>query len=468
MGSVMQWSNLADLALPDLFPDDDDPDPALATHLPSMVLEDLNKLIAKYVKGVHIFNPILDLPYVRRCAEEIAEFGLTWTVDTCLVMLVCAIGAMSEGPGPSNEILEDNFKQAWEYWSVASKRFGLIISQDNIEAIQCLSLVGIWYMHSMQPLQAWKYFSLAGNAWYASTRRRALLGDSSATQQDEGQVSLQQSLYFTIYKSECELRIDLNIPGSILADIDLPFTFPLPPSLDMQRPPKDVEITQRGWYYYLADIAARHQVNNLMRLRSGLTVSPERQNMLKLYQNVDVLEAQLAEWHKALPSTISFQAPNDTMVPPSDELSSILHFRYLVISELTYRPFVQLCVEHELDMEASRLSSIVLMAEHCLRLCVFKLQELSNLTPRRHHGTWFGLNTILLSSLILSAVYRARRDPKRLGAASIVMPNGWKEEITRTVRQWHRFLQAKNGGAQKIKQSIDWILRDVDIPTVTR
>jgi hypothetical protein len=27
----------------------------------------------------------------------------------------------------------------------------------------------IWHMHLLQPLQAWKYFNLAGNAWYAAT-----------------------------------------------------------------------------------------------------------------------------------------------------------------------------------------------------------------------------------------------------------------------------------------------------------
>lgn len=458
---MLQWSSLSDINFPDLFPDDEEPEDELSHAIPSLDYVELSRLVSKYSAGVHMYNPILDLSRVRRLVSQISENGLDWSASTCLVMLVCAVGAITELDSPDTDgPPKDETRLAMQYWSVAAKRIGCVMAQHSIESIQCLCLAGIWYMNNIRPLQAWKFFSLAGNAWYATTRRQPPSAALDDARERENTATLEQSLYFTIYKSECELRIDLNIPGSVLADISLPYAFPLPPHLDRQKPTSDSGITERGWYFYLADIAARHLINSLIRARSEFRLGSEPADIQRLLADVQIFETQLMKWHASLPPILSFLIPHGKLSGISDEPSLILRFRYLTISELLYRPFVQLCVENRLDLDPELSRSVTTMASRCLQACMHKLESISYRHPTRHQGTWLGLGSIATCIAVLAAANRARRDPQLFGAAGLIMPVGWYEQGLRIVELWGRFWNGKTGGTQRIKQVIDLISID--------
>lgn len=170
------------------------------THsLPSLQLSELLPLEAKFIANVHPKNPIVDPEALRRHIHHIAENGLDWSTETCLVALVCALGAYSQAYDPedgfSQEIADstDSDKLAREYWGIAIKRLGVVIGENNTAAIQCLNLAGyvhysaapllvsngrqrllrrIWHMYNMDPLRAWKCFNLASNAWYTNIYSR--------------------------------------------------------------------------------------------------------------------------------------------------------------------------------------------------------------------------------------------------------------------------------------------------------
>lgn len=123
------------------------------THsVPSIELADLVRLEARFAAYVHPKNPIVDMRVLRQRVHEVAEHGLEWTSSTCLVALVCALGLFAEeytiqdyqnpvSPvRPVVQVERDNL--ARQYWSIALKRFGLLMDQDTIEAIQCFCLAG--------------------------------------------------------------------------------------------------------------------------------------------------------------------------------------------------------------------------------------------------------------------------------------------------------------------------------------
>jgi hypothetical protein len=133
--------------------------------LPSMEYSELRRLEAKYVSYVHTKNPIMDLGVLHQLISQQAENGLDWSTRTCLICLVCALGALSRkyspdkvgtafspqtfhsqslSPGTPSSIaaFEGESQLAAQYWSVAAKRLGFVIGQNSLEAVQCLCLTG--------------------------------------------------------------------------------------------------------------------------------------------------------------------------------------------------------------------------------------------------------------------------------------------------------------------------------------
>ncbi|KAM0127289.1 hypothetical protein ACHAP3_008857 [Botrytis cinerea] len=178
LNAVLKWKSFSQPCPYAVSITDEDKHYPSAGSLPSTEVTELLRLEAKYITNVHTKNPTLDLPTLHALILQVAEYGFDWSTRTCMVALVCALGAYSESyvldqnsqshtpVGSSNE---GEAAIAYQYWNVAVKRLGPVIEQTSLEAVQCLCLTGIWYMNNMQPLHGWKYFALASNTWYTTT-----------------------------------------------------------------------------------------------------------------------------------------------------------------------------------------------------------------------------------------------------------------------------------------------------------
>lgn len=155
----------------------------------------LLRLTAKYLTGVHVKNPILDPVILQRYILDTVQHGLDWSPQACLLCLVCAIGAIvgsdeTDIPMAPNQTttasLTSEPELAFQMFEQASRRLGVAISQDDTLAIQCACLTGyvssllyetssdkilimqsIWYMCNIQPIKAWRFFSIASITWCA-------------------------------------------------------------------------------------------------------------------------------------------------------------------------------------------------------------------------------------------------------------------------------------------------------------
>jgi hypothetical protein len=58
--------------------------------------EQIPTLVDRFIQNVHTKNPILDLESLIRSGRHAAEFGLQWDAQSCLVLLACALGCISQ------------------------------------------------------------------------------------------------------------------------------------------------------------------------------------------------------------------------------------------------------------------------------------------------------------------------------------------------------------------------------------
>ncbi|KAJ0329218.1 hypothetical protein COL5a_004454 [Colletotrichum fioriniae] len=114
-------------------------------------------------------------------------------------------------------------------------------------------------------------------------------------------LSMEQILYFTCFKSECELAFELSLPGSILAGVDYPYSLPNPPTLGvMNLDNKALMMEQRSWYYYLAEISARHLIDRFTQAQKRCPPHPTEHGIDRMLEVFEVFDAQLSDWLRRL------------------------------------------------------------------------------------------------------------------------------------------------------------------------
>jgi hypothetical protein len=134
---------------------------------PVMDFSELSRLVDRFVRLVHIKNPILDIPVLRQMVKQIDENGPSWSTSTCLVALACALGALAQEYDAVLERVmateatsnpgEDDLALARKYWCIAEKRLGLAMGYNGIQSVQCFCLAG--YLAQFPP--TWLYPSPA-------------------------------------------------------------------------------------------------------------------------------------------------------------------------------------------------------------------------------------------------------------------------------------------------------------------
>ncbi|KAJ9414695.1 hypothetical protein QL093DRAFT_2594471 [Fusarium oxysporum] len=413
--------------------------PSLGNYpVPDTSYPQLAWLEAQYIEALHTKNPIIDLDELHHMMIHVAEHGFDWSTGACLVALVCANAAITDSHtemSSSPEVTAEKkaeIELSMQFWSVAVKRLGYASAQNTVQAVQCLCLAGIWYMHRLEPLEAWKHFNLAGAAWHTLSLTHGELSGHTEDQGCSNEFTLMQALCFTIWKSECELRLELPLPTPpILDNAYLPLAFPQPPDFGSHPDASDKE---RSWYYYLSEIAARHVINRLVQMNSEAPEFPNEKHVRRMISQAELMQSQISDWHSSLPPIFHFDTPQGyTADAVADPMVFILRHRYISLCELVSRPFVRLCVDQLADeMDASLHGIITSYASQCVRFCILKLDQVAG---HRHQGTWYGIRVATSAALILAAVDRAQRQTKEDESfhlvQSVTLPETWKGAVAR-------------------------------------
>ncbi|KAH6621711.1 hypothetical protein C7974DRAFT_397016 [Boeremia exigua] len=413
--------------------------------------ECIPKLIKQFLQYVHIKNPVVDMDTIAMYAHTVSEEGIKWDTASCLVILACALGCVARPfrNDPSSPLQctsldydEDALRQGEAYYNCARRRFGLL--KAGISATQCHFLAGVYLMYTMRPLSAWSQFRSASASYHLhldfQARRVARYGCAPVSPERR---HLETSLYWSCYKSECELRMELNLPDSSLVNIQYPDLHPVPPWTDTSsisieqlgtgKKPRqassdalDLQQQETSWFYYLTEITLRRLRNSVL---NTLYVKDYREwtdeQIPYMTRAAIELEQQLKEWYNGLPAPLRYE--NDVI--PSEELPWLARGRELEIRIQIYQPFLYYAI-HQL-CNSSYGSTVIPLAQKALLWSFYVIEEFP--TRHRHHGTWYGIRfNISASFLILAAVkseaLSVRSDWQRMMSASIHRLAYWKDE----------------------------------------
>lgn len=292
-------------------------------------------------------------------------------------------------------------------------------------------------------------------------------------------LSMEQILYFTCFKSEwyalsglpsrglldhwlrlgcSELAFELSLPGSILAGVDYPYSLPNPPTLGvMNLDNKALMMEQRSWYYYLAEISARHLIDRFTQAQKRCPPHPTEHGIDRMLEVFEVFDAQLSDWYESLPPPISFQIPTGDIAPLGDDLCQMLRGRYLAMKELLCRPFVRLAstISIALTVSEHMVARVAELASRGLQYCLFRIQATSS-TP--HHGLWLQLRGFVTCSLILTAAERAQSIPSLNMPTKVTYPQNWKRTIFAQKEILSNCWEFEEGGISDCARVLDWAL----------
>ncbi|KAF1931342.1 uncharacterized protein M421DRAFT_56388 [Didymella exigua CBS 183.55] len=384
-------------------------DPRQASGLGVGVREDdVPHLVEAFLLNVHVKNPIFDPEYIRSMARGVAEHGLNWQAGSCLVLLVCALASISSRFSrqttrtPDNMLLRADtslsttpgYQTAESYYTAACKRIGLL--KNTLVATECHFVAGMYEMYTLRPLQAAISFNRACVAFQTLTWMRS---EYYATENQLGKARASR-LYWSCLKSEHETSIEIRFPSSGLTKLNYTSHFPAPPPPTATIPARIHNEFEEGWYYYLAEIAARRILQRVISSSyNGGESAWVDVSLHSLLQTAEELDRQLTEWHRTLPKLISF----DSEMPADTELAYHLQARSLEVKERIYRPFLYRSIHNRHDAsEQLALGPLVrLHASTCTKLT----QHWD--IRHRHHGTWFMVRQSFTAALLLLAAQKS-------------------------------------------------------------
>ncbi|KAH7134450.1 vegetative cell wall protein gp1 [Dactylonectria macrodidyma] len=393
--------------------------------------EDFIPLSKRFLAYVHTKNPILDVAELSRYVRDAAENGLRWDGPSCLVLITCALGSISmpfqinshtTDVPPNHAPRPNDMGRSAAYYLAAKKRLGLI--EPSSLHIQCLFLCGVLEMYHMDALRAWHFFNQACVQF-----RNLLWRHGNPQLRDDRQITtetrrLEQRLYWSCMKSECELRCEIALPASGISRFGFPNVFPSPPnelspsaansrehdssaaanSLDPEE--------ERSWFYYLAEISFRRMMN---RAFTALGTSGEAGWIRDFQENLTkytALKDQIEVWYSHIPAQINISQGGGN----NNELAHFVRGRAFAYQEWIHRPFLYYVIHQE--MEDAYISQAVPLAEKCLDLCV-QHQHIVHLS-HHHHGTWYVARSSITRAALLIAAARSNK---------IKMPDDWRRAI---------------------------------------
>ncbi|CAI6096202.1 unnamed protein product [Clonostachys chloroleuca] len=376
--------------------------------------EQIPSLVDCFLTNVYTKNPILDVESLIKHSRRCSEHGMGWGGWSCLVLMACALGAVSKpfdralpnGHSPTHEraprqtsntsvgLHSQELQLGDSCFTLACRRLGSL--KYSLLGAQCHFFAGVYLMYTLRPLESWHYFYQASLFCQFDLRMTHGLSDTFAevlgappphTLDSAGRKArrLEQSLYWSCFKSECEFRVELPLPQSEISLGEYPNLFPSPPSpvpmnadasttddgggilgnggSHSHLTPEQLELRQHSqrlcneeesWYYYLTEIALRRIGN---RIINTFFHDPDQSawlhNIRPLLRIGQEFESQISSWSAHLPRAMQTYESESVIRAPhldysnerssshvSRELSWAIDNRLLEMQTWLYQPFL--------------------------------------------------------------------------------------------------------------------------------
>jgi hypothetical protein len=326
-------------------------------------------------------------------------------------------------------------------------------------------------MYTFRPLPSWNHFWQASHFFqlYLKTVSGPTFDDPTSPDaprlngKDRTQRRLEQSLYWSYFKSEVEFRVELPTPQSAIAEFEYPTMFPSPPSpppfnaasepslsfppwqytsphanelrdprtsdsmlsmpdesWEIRRHNRELCNEEQSWYYYLTEVALRRISNRIKN--TFYQQDPESwMNIEPLIPIALEFEAQIATWSASLPPVMQhyekplspevgvIRTPTEGQSSASKELSWATGNRLLEMKSWLYQPFLYYAIHrssHSVGVlppdQESALQTLIASGIEC-NIKVLEDRSLHH----RHHGIWYDVRALIAATLILIAAAKS-------------------------------------------------------------
>ncbi|KAJ5517300.1 hypothetical protein N7527_008860 [Penicillium freii] len=448
------------------------------TALPSLDPQRLLELREIFMTKIWTKNPIVDPDQLDFYIARVLENGVDWSASSCLVLLIFALAAIW-GNYPDDEtrevsynepsfsppvtyltisVPEHRMKESLTFLSMARKRISTAYLDDTLLGVQCLCLFGIWYQYNIEPIPGWKMFRTASMLWQ-TYRLKHREGKTVRSAQEE---SLEQRLYWTCLKSECEVRYELtDLPPCDLSLSDFPYSLPSFPTRQPSNDsagwvfsnPSSTDLEAASSYYYLAQIFLRRLLNRVRNAVRVLSPDIDTPTINTLAETLTQLEDQLQQWVDCLPHTLRFNMPLESAPGPKEgELMKLSRERYVEVRELLCRAYLYLCIHVPLDPGMAALYGV--KASEALLLAVYRIQ--TEVPFFRHPGSWGACRVRFNHALCLIAGFRAKLT-QRPSAEYVTIPPDWADCV-RVVIERLKIWGQEGGGIKELSVLLEWLM----------
>ncbi|CAI7657757.1 unnamed protein product [Penicillium crustosum] len=194
--------------------------------------------------------------------------------------------------------------------------------------------------------------------------------------------TLQESIYWTCFKSELELRLELGLGNTTCLDLTYPALFP--------SPPKDLESQgETVWYFYLAEIALRRLGNRVLNYIYNCKPFEKSADV----ETIRDFEGQAHGLLNSLPTLLKPDTPSEAAHDENHENSAlrfILNGHAIDCFEMIYWPFVFDAIHEGLSHDPE----LVAFARKGLHMYASRIESNKPGFYYRHHARR-GLDTLL-------------------------------------------------------------------------
>lgn len=398
---------------------------------------EVERLVDRFFILVHVKNPILDRDVVKHYCSKFCQDGPRFELESCLMLLICAIASVAPEYHPSGPLSFDHglsrsrpvggedLAMGHSYFVAAQQRIGAAMTQHTSLAVQCLCLAGIYHMYKVNPMGGHAMFHHAGYIMQMLASSRPNAPDESSR--------IGSSLYWACFKSEREIFAELPIAIPALGRPTQASSFPLPPkerftswggSNDLW-----AQAEQDSWYFFLSEIAMRRIIDKVAENVGGFFAKVSSSDPGLVQELLDEftpiafeLERQAFAWRDHLPPRINFPNPP---IPVDTEWMLYSRQPFYRTLELIHRPFVFSYVHG--------LSSTSSTRECAVKGLRYAQQYLQGCHPTHaHHGRALQLrNEFKMVSILFAA-----------STTGLEMPIGWYESVRAAVRSLVYWLPA--------------------------
>lgn len=400
-------------------------------------------LLDSFFNYVHVKNPILQEAPTRRMVSQICLHGVDWSAQSCLTLVICALGAIATPFGPSDSTSHGStaYAHGQSYFQAAQKRLGLLMASGGLLEAQCLFLAGIYMMCVFQPSAAWRFFcqSLACCQEFDLLTSPASQCETTKTPQLQAHSALvsiaEQAIYWSSWKSHEEVRSELqphDFRRRHAEEALYPPFFPTPPcAVDHQDDDVDQAQIERqaiGWYFYLSEISLRRLASRIANVITNTPLQPGKDVTAMLLDKLPDHEAEVTRWVRTLPELLSL----DTNAACDDVCKFVLRGHLIDLWEMLYCPFLDACLNRRVGTATQKYQEVRRIAELALLKHVERVKVNMPGFYHRHHGTWAMVRTCTRSAIMLMKAARYELiagkevDHDRI---QLRMPLDWKDAV---------------------------------------